>query len=80
MPEEALFKTEEARTRGEIATVLSDAADQIEGGTVELTDAGKTETVTIPEDPTLEVELERVTDSETGEGYYELEYEITWPV
>ena len=26
----------------------------------------------------LEVELERLTDSETGERRYELEYEIRW--
>jgi len=80
MPEEVLFKTEAARARDDVAAVLADAAAQIEGGSVDLSDDGQTESVAIPEEPTLEVELERVTDSETGAGYYELEYEITWPV
>ena len=80
MPEERLFKTDAVRSRADIADVLADAATQIEGGTVELADGDQTETVSIPEEPTLEVELERVTDSETGEGYYELEYEVRWSV
>jgi len=38
----------------------------------------KEQTVTVPERPRFEVELERLTDSETGEQRYELEYEIRW--
>jgi len=34
--------------------------------------------VTVPETSRFEVELERLTDSETGEQRYELEYEIRW--
>lgn len=78
MPEEQLFKTEESHTRVEIAEVLLSAAEQIEAGTVELADASTTQRVDIPESPTLEVELERLTDSETGEQRYELEYELRW--
>jgi amphi-Trp domain-containing protein len=78
MPEEQLFKTEESRTRAEIADVLSAAAEEIEAGTVELADATTTREVDIPQSPMFEVELERLTDSETGEQRYELEYEIRW--
>jgi amphi-Trp domain-containing protein len=78
MPEEQLFKTEEAHSRADIADALVAAAEQIEAGTVELTDASTTQRVEIPESPMFEVELERLTDSETGEQRYELEYEIRW--
>lgn len=78
MPEEQLFKTEEAQTRAEIADALVAAAEQIEAGTVELADASTTQHVEVPESPLFEVELERLTDSETGEQRYELEYEIRW--
>lgn len=78
MPEEQLFKAEEAHSRTDIADALVAAAEQIEAGTVELTDASTTQRVEIPESPMFEVELERLTDSETGEQRYELEYEIRW--
>jgi amphi-Trp domain-containing protein len=78
MPEEQLFKIEEARTRDEIADALVSAAEQIEEGTVELESTTENQRVTIPDAPTFEVELERLTDSETGEQRYELEYEIRW--
>jgi hypothetical protein len=35
-------------------------------------------TVAVPEHPLFETKLERLTDSETGEQRYELEYEIRW--
>ncbi|MEF8800169.1 MAG: amphi-Trp domain-containing protein [Halolamina sp.] len=78
MPEEELFKTEERVTRTEIAGVLRDAADQIESGDVQLVGNTTEQTVTVPESPRFEVELERLTDSETGDQRYELEYEIGW--
>ncbi|WP_137198245.1 amphi-Trp domain-containing protein [Halalkalirubrum salinum] len=78
MPEEVLYKTEHQETRTQIAEALRDAADQIESGTVELTNNTDEETVSIPENPKFEVELERLTDSETGDQRYELEYEIRW--
>jgi amphi-Trp domain-containing protein len=80
MPEEQLFKTEESRTRAEIAEALVAAADQIEEGDVALESATDQQSVAIPEEPRFEVELERLTDSETGEQRYELEYEIRWTV
>jgi len=78
MPEEQLFKTEDVHTRSEIAQTLTAAAEQIESGTVELTSATQEQSVSIPDEPTLEVELERLTDSETGEQRYEREYELRW--
>ncbi len=78
MPEEELFKTEEEVPRTEIAKSLRDAADQIESGDVRLVSDRKEQTVALPDRPRFEVELERLTDSETGEQRYELEYEIRW--
>jgi amphi-Trp domain-containing protein len=78
MPEEQLFKTEEQLTRSEIAEALTDAAEQIEAGSVRLESGTDSQHVEVPETPRFEVELERLTDSETGEERYELEYEIRW--
>lgn len=35
-------------------------------------------TVDVPDEPTFEVELDLMTDSESGEQYYELEFELSW--
>lgn len=78
MPEEELFKTEEQVTKKEIADALHDAADQIESGEVHLVSDTEDQTVTVPENPRFEVELERLTDSDTGEQRWELEYEVRW--
>ena len=78
MPEEQLFKTEERHARAEIAEALREAADGIESGAVELRSGATKRDVAVPERPRFEVELERLTDSETGEKRYELEYEIRW--
>jgi len=78
MPEEQLFKTEGSRTRADIAERLVAAAEEIEAGTVRLEGPETQQEVILPENPTFEVELERLTDSETGEQRYELEYEIRW--
>ncbi|MFW5964285.1 MAG: amphi-Trp domain-containing protein [Natronomonas sp.] len=78
MSEEVLFKIEQQHTRSEIAEALVSAAEQIESGTVRLESDTETQEVTVPETPRFEVELERLTDSETGEERYELEYEIRW--
>jgi amphi-Trp domain-containing protein len=78
VPEEELFKLEEQRARTEIAEALVDAAEQIESGSVQLKSEKEEQDVSIPDNPRFEVELERLTDSETGEERYELEYEIRW--
>lgn len=78
MPEEVLFKTEELNTRSKIAETLVTAAEQIKTGSVQLESTDQSEKVTVPKDVTFEVELERLTDSETGERRYELEFELHW--
>lgn len=78
MPEEVLFKTENHTTRTEIAEALRTAAEQIESGAVQLVSDTEERTISVPENPQFETELERLTDSETGEKRYELEYEIRW--
>jgi len=78
MPEEQLFKTEKQATRTEVADALRDAADQIESEGVRLVSGTEEQTVAVPGTPRFEVELERLTDSETGEQRHELEYEIRW--
>ncbi|MFC7164691.1 amphi-Trp domain-containing protein [Halospeciosus flavus] len=78
MPEEVLFKSEEQVSRGEIAESLRNAADQIDSGDVTVGNDADEQRVTVPDSPRFEVELERLTDSETGEQRYELEYEIRW--
>lgn len=78
MPEEELFKTEAKVSRTAVAESLRDAAAQIESGDVRLVSDTQEQTVTVPESPRFEVELERLTDSETGEQRYELEYEVRW--
>jgi amphi-Trp domain-containing protein len=78
MPEEVLFKTEEERPRTEIAAALRDAADELESGDVTLVSDAEERSVAVPERPRFEVELERLTDSETGEQRYELEYKVRW--
>jgi len=78
MPEEQLFKTEDQVSRTEIADALRDAAGQIDSGDVTLMSGAEEQHVTVPEGARFEIELERLTDSETGEQRYELEYEIRW--
>lgn len=78
MPEEQLYKTESQRTRAEIADALVEMADQIRTGTVQLPDGQREQQVSLPTNPRFEVELERLTDSETGEQRYELEFELRW--
>jgi len=78
MPEEELFKTDEQTDRTAIADALRDAANGVEAGDVRLHSETGEQSVTVPANPRFEVELERLTDSETGEQRYELEYEIRW--
>lgn len=78
MPEEELFKTEKRVPRAEIAEALREAASQIDSGDVTLVSDVEEQHVTVPETSRFEVELERLTDSETGEQRYELEYEVRW--
>lgn len=68
----------ETRSRAKIAATLYDAADQIESGSVHLEIPATEQPASISDELTFEVELERITNSETGQEYYELEYELSW--
>lgn len=76
MPDERLFKNEEQLTRDDIADALAGAADQLDGGSVELGDGERT--IEVPKQATYEVELERQTPADTGDAYFELEFELSW--
>ncbi len=88
MPEEQLFKTVETLSRDQIADALESVAADIRTGTVHLDAAADAEVpadspgdprdVDVPQTSRFETELERLTDSETGEQRYELEWEVRW--
>jgi amphi-Trp domain-containing protein len=78
MPEEQLFKTERRLSRTGVAEALRDAAEGVESGSVTLGSDTDSREAEVPENPRFEVELEVLTDSETGEQRYELEYEVRW--
>jgi amphi-Trp domain-containing protein len=78
MPEEQLFKTERRLSRTGVAEALRGAAEGVESGSVTLESDTDSREVAVPENPRFEVELEVLTDSETGEQRYELEYEVRW--
>lgn len=80
MPEEQLFVSETEQSREDIAESLAATAEGVRAGSVRLVGADGDQLLDIPEEATFEVELERLTDSETGEQRYELEYEIRWTV
>jgi amphi-Trp domain-containing protein len=72
------FKTQHSESRAAIERRLRTAADQIEQGTVHLQHYDQSQTVTLPDEPTLEVDLEKGTDGESDEVSFELEYELSW--
>ncbi len=78
MPEEVLFKSDELLPRRKIAEQLRAAADEVGSGDVLLEASEESVDVSVPAKSLFEVKLERLTDSETGEERYELEYEIRW--
>ncbi|HKJ60255.1 MAG TPA: amphi-Trp domain-containing protein [Halobacteriales archaeon] len=78
MPEEVLLKTEELVPRMAIPEAFGEAPDQLESGDVQLVSDTEEQNVSVPKSPQFEVELERLTDSETGDQRYELEYETGW--
>jgi ribonuclease J len=74
--------------RDQIADALESVAADIRTGTVHLDAAADAEVpadspgdprdVDVPQTSRFETELERLTDSETGEQRYELEWEVRW--
>lgn len=78
MLEQQLFEPEEQTACAEIADALHEAANRIETRSVELCSREAKQTGSLLEMSRFEVELKRLTDSETGEQRYELEYELRW--
>lgn len=76
MPEEELFRTRQTMTRSEIAETLILVAEELQTGIVDLEEDGKTHAVTVPENPTFEIEHARETTPDGWET--ELEFEISW--
>ncbi len=74
--ETVLFKSEEKKSRSEIAAFLRTLADKVEQGRVSLIQAGEEIALDLPETLTLEVKAEEETK---GQGIsMSLEVELEW--
>ncbi|MBX6422247.1 amphi-Trp domain-containing protein [Thermosulfurimonas sp. F29] len=71
-----LFKSEEPRTREEVATFFRELADRVASGTVTLKRDSQETTLTLPENLILEIKAE--TKTKPGKTKYALEVEIEW--
>ena len=78
MPEEVLFKSENAQSRDEIASYLWNVAEKLEqGGSITLTAGAESVTMDPPERPTFEVKAEREGPAD-GPGELSIEFELEW--
>ena len=73
---EVLFKSEENKTRGEIAAFLRQIADKVETGVVSLTQGEREVILNLPENLILEIKAERKVKPEKSK--HSLEIEIEW--
>jgi amphi-Trp domain-containing protein len=79
MPEEVLFKSEQAQERGAIAAYLRRVADSLEEGRdITLKAGGESVTLSPPARPTFEVKAEREGAAD-GAGELSVEFELEWP-
>ena len=67
------YETELTATRDDVATVLSGVGDGISAGSIRLGDGADAVSVDVPEEVTLEIELETEGDERS------LELELEWP-
>ncbi|TVR00317.1 MAG: amphi-Trp domain-containing protein [Desulfovibrionales bacterium] len=74
--EEVLFKSEEPKSRTDVAAFLRQLADKIEAGEVTLRQGDQEQQVQIPQNLILETKLERETKRD-GEKL-SLEVELEW--
>ena len=74
--EEILFKSEEPKSRGDVAAFLRQLADKVEAGEVILRQGDQEHQVRIPQNLVLETKLERETKRD-GEKM-SLEVELEW--
>ncbi|MDD3617959.1 MAG: amphi-Trp domain-containing protein [Desulfobulbaceae bacterium] len=75
--ETVLFKSEEKKTRSEIAEVLRLMADRVEQGRISLGNEAGHVDLDFPENLTLEIKAEEETGRKTKRS---LEIELEWPV
>jgi|AntDeeMetagen134_2_1112570.scaffolds.fasta_scaffold04666_4 amphi-Trp domain-containing protein len=79
MPEEILFEMETRLSRGEIAAILRDTADKLDGdGELTLSAGGDSITLDPPANPTFEVKAERETSTGAEHGELSIEFELEW--
>ncbi|MCH7661100.1 MAG: amphi-Trp domain-containing protein [Euryarchaeota archaeon] len=77
MTEEVLFKTEQSRSRGEIAQYLRTVADKLdEDGKLSLSAGEESVEMEVPERPTFEIKAEREEESDGTE--LSVEFELEW--
>ncbi len=74
--EEVLFKSEEPKSRSDVAVFLRQLADKVEAGEVILRQGDQEQQVRIPQNLVLETKLERETKRD-GEKM-SLEVELEW--
>jgi len=79
MPEEVLFETESRMDRADVAAILRDVADELDGGDPVTLSAGN-DTITLdpPASPTFEVKAERETSHGASQGELSVEFELEW--
>ena len=78
MPEKVLFKSEQTKSRSEIATYLRTVADKLESGDpVSLRSGDQSVSLDPPERPTFEVKAEREGPT-SGKGELSIEFELEW--
>jgi amphi-Trp domain-containing protein len=75
--ETVLFKSEEKKTRSEIAEVLRLMADKVEQGRMSLRNETGNVDLAFPENMILEIKAEEETGRKTK---HSLEIELEWPV
>ncbi|WP_313693926.1 amphi-Trp domain-containing protein [Halorarum halobium] len=77
MPEEVIFETERRRSRADVAALLRDVADKLDGGGDLTLSAGEESlTLDVPAEVTFEVKAERETGG--GEDELSVEFELEW--
>lgn len=79
MPEETIFRVSSARGRTEIADYLQTLADELDtDGQITFSADTQSTTVSVPEQPDFEVEVEQETPTDGGPTETSVELEIEW--
>ncbi|CQH64103.1 uncharacterized protein HHUB_4278 (plasmid) [Halobacterium hubeiense] len=79
MPEETIFRVSSRRTQDDIADSLRTLAEKLETGEdVTLSTDDESTTVTVPDEPRFEVEVEQEIPSSGGQTETSIEVEVEW--